>query len=116
MMAALTFSRSAFVGLSFILGYYLLSRRRIGSFLLTFLIILGASLLLPNNPLVERATTGFGRETRMPLLLVVSNISGAHCLPTSWEAPSLWSWLLEKFDVAGHSESARRDAAGRTPP
>ena len=38
MLAALTFSRSAFVGLSLILGYYLLSRLRIGSFLLAFLI------------------------------------------------------------------------------
>ena len=86
MLAALTFSRGAFIGLSLILGYYLLSRLRIGSFLLAFLIILGAGLLLPNNPLVERAATGFeardteaitaGRDRLWRLLL-----------PTFWEAP-----------------------------
>ena len=117
MMAALTFSRSAFIGLSLILGYYLLSRRRIGSFLLAFLIILGASLLLPDNPLVERATTGFGaRDT---------DFGGCHYC---WSCPrylapivthllgsaNYWSWSW--FDPLGHSESPRRDAADRTPP
>ena len=87
MMAALTFSRSAFIGLSFILGYYLLSRRRIGSFLLAFLIILGASLLLPDNPLVERATTGFGaRDTDAITAGRVQHI-WRPLLPTFWEAP-----------------------------
>jgi O-antigen ligase len=86
-LAALTFSRSAFIGLSLILGYYLLSRLRIGSFLLAFLIILGAGLLLPGNPLVERATTGFeARDTDAITAGRVQRIWGP-LLPTFWEAP-----------------------------
>ena len=87
MLAALTFSRSAFIGLSLILGYYLLSRLRIGSFLLAFLIILGAGLLLPDNPLVERATTGFeARDTDAITAGRVQQI-WRPLLPTFWEAP-----------------------------
>ena len=93
MLAALTFSRSAFIGLSLILGYYLLSRLRIGSFLLAFLIILGAGLLLPDNPLVERATTGFvARDTDLDR--GGDDITAGRVqeiwrplLPTFWEAP-----------------------------
>ena len=115
MMAALTFSRGAFIGLSLILGYYLLSRRRIGPFLLAFLIILGAGLLLPDNPLVERATTGFAEperhgchycwSCRTYLAPIVTHLLGS---------ANYWSWSW--FDQLGHSESPRRDAAGRTPP
>ena len=87
MMAALTFSRSAFIGLSLILGYYLLSRLRIGSFLLAFLIILGAGLLLPDNPLFQRATTGFeARDTDAITAGRVQTI-WRPLLPTFWEAP-----------------------------
>ena len=87
MMAALTFSRGAFIGLSLILGYYLLSRLRIGPLLLAFLIILGAGLLLPNNPLVERATTGFqARDTDAITAGRVEHI-WRPLLPTFWEAP-----------------------------
>ena len=116
MMAALTFSRSAFVGLSLILGYYLLSRRRIGSFLLTFLIILGASLLLPNNPLVERATTGFGARDTDAITAGRVQYIWRPLLPTFWEAPiighglgSTWwatpNWRGEMLPV-GHPHSA----------
>ena len=87
MMAALTFSRSAFIGLSLILGYYLLSRRRIGSFLFAFLIILGASLLLPDNPLVERATTGFGARDTDAITAGRVQYIWRPLLPTFWEAP-----------------------------
>ena len=119
MMAALTFSRSAFIGLILILGYYLLSRRRIGSFLLAFLIILGAGLLLPDNPLFQRATTGFeARDTD----------AIRHGCHYCWSCPNYlapivthllgsanyWSWSW--FDRLGHSESPRRDAADRTSP
>ena len=116
MMAALTFSRSAFIGLSLILGYYLLSRRRIGSFLLAFLIILGASLLLPDNPLVERATTGFGaRDTDAITAGRVQHI-WRPLLPTFWEAPIIGhglgstSWatpnLRGEMLPVGHPHSA----------
>ena len=87
MMAALTFSRSAFIGLSLILGYYLLSRLRIGSFLLAFLIILGAGLLLPDNPLVERATTGFEAGDMDAITAGRVHHLWRPLLPTFWEAP-----------------------------
>ena len=116
MMAALTFSRSAFIGLSLILGYYLLSRRRIGSFLLAFLIILGAGLLLPDNPLVERATTGFeARDTDAITAGRVQHI-WRPLLPTFWEAPIIGhglgstSWatpnLRGEMLPVGHPHSA----------
>ena len=114
MMAALTFSRSAFIGLSLILGYYLLSRRRIGSFLLAFLIILGAGLLLPDNPLVERATTGFeARDTDAITAGRVQHI-WRPLLPTFWEAPIIGHGLGSTRWATPNL--ARRDAAGRTPP
>jgi O-antigen ligase len=86
MMAALTFSRGAFIGLSLILGYYLLSRLRIGPFLLACSIILGAGLLLPDNPLVERATTGFQAEDTDAITAGRERI-WRPLLPTFWEAP-----------------------------
>ena len=114
MMAALTFSRGAFIGLSLILGYYLLSRLRIGSFLLAFLIILGAGLLLPDNPLVERATTGFeARDTDAITAGRVQHI-WRPLLPTFWEAPIIGHGLSSTPWATPNS--ARRDAAGRTPP
>ena len=87
MMAALTFSRSAFIGLSLILGYYLLSRLRIGPLLLAFLIILGVGLLLPDNPLFQRATTGF--EARDMDAITAGRVQPLWrpLLPTFWEAP-----------------------------
>ena len=87
MLAALTFSRGAFIGLSLILGYYLLSRLRIGPLLLAFSIILGAGLLLPDNPLFQRATTGFeARDTDAITAGRVQTI-WRPLLPTFWEAP-----------------------------
>ena len=109
MMAALTFSRSAFIGLSLILGYYLLSRRRIGSFLLAFLIILGAGLLLPDNPLVERATTGFeARDTDAITAGRVQHI-WRPLLPTFWEAPIIGHGL-------GSTAWATPNRRGEMPP
>ena len=87
MLAVLTFSRGAFVGLSLILGYYLLSRRRIGQFLLAFSIILGAGLLLPHNPLVERATTGFQAGDTDAITAGRLQYIWRPLLPTFWEAP-----------------------------
>jgi O-antigen ligase len=87
MTAVLTFSRGAFIGLSLILGYYLLSLRRIGQFLLAFSIILGAGSLLPDNALVERATTGFqGADTEVITAGRLDYI-WRPLLPTFWEAP-----------------------------
>ena len=87
MMAALTFSRGAFIGLSLILGYYLLSRLRIGPLLLAFLIILGVGLLLPDNPLFQRATTGFEARDTDAITAGRVNEIWRPLLPTFWEAP-----------------------------
>jgi O-antigen ligase len=87
MMAALTFSRGAFIGLSLILGYYLLSRVRIGPFLLAFFIILGVGLLLPNNPLFQRATTGFDARDTDSITAGRVQYIWRPLLPTFWEAP-----------------------------
>ena len=116
MLAALTFSRGAFIGLSLILGYYLLSRRRIGSFLLAFLIILGAGLLLPDNPLVQRATTGFEAGDTDAITAGRVQSIWRPLLPTFWEAPiighglSSTSWatpdLRGEMPTIGHPHNA----------
>lgn len=56
-MAALTFSRGAFIGLIIILGYYLLTRRHLGQLLLALLVVASVALILP-DAFVERATNG----------------------------------------------------------
>src|SRR5262249_4135403 len=115
MMAALTFSRSAFLGLSLILGYYLLSRLRIGSFLLAFLIILGAGFLLPDDPLVERATTGFAARD-LGAITAGRDQFWRRLLPTFWEAPIIghglnstpWSTPVRRGEMSstGHPHNA----------
>ena len=124
MLATLTFSRSAFIGLSLILGYYLLSRLRIGSFLLAFLIILGAGLLLPDNPLVERATIGIeARDTDAITAGRVQEI-WRPLLPTFWEAPIIghglsstpWATPVRRGEMppSGHPHNAYQILQVRT--
>jgi hypothetical protein len=87
-MAALTFSRGAFVGLAIIVGYFLLTRRRIGQFFLALSIIAGVGFILP-DAFVERATTGF--QSADPHAITAGRLDEIWLplLPTFWEAPIL---------------------------
>jgi hypothetical protein len=84
--AALSFSRGAFVGLCLILGYFLLTRRRIGQFLLAMLVIVSVAWLLP-DAFVERATTGFQTSDEYAITAGRLDEIWRPLLPTFWEAP-----------------------------
>src|SRR5262245_9898106 len=84
-VAALTFSRGAFIGFAIILGYYLLTRRRINQFLLMLSVIVSVSWILP-NAFVERATTGLQTSDEYAITAGRLDI-WRPLLPTFWEAP-----------------------------
>jgi O-Antigen ligase len=115
MMAALTFSRGAFIGLAIILGYYLLTRRRVGQFLLALSIIVGIGLIMP-NAFVERATTGFQTADTDAITAGRLDNIWRPLLPTFWEAPiighglssTLWATpnLRGTMLPVGHPHSA----------
>jgi hypothetical protein len=86
MMAALTFSRGAFTGFTIILGYYLLTRHRIGQFVLALSIIIGIGLILP-DAFVKRATTGFETSDTSAITAGRLDAIWRPLLPTFWEAP-----------------------------
>ena len=113
MMAALTFSRGAFVGLSLILGYYLLTRRRIGQFLLAMSVIVSVALLLP-DAFVERATTGFQTSDEYAITAGRLDDIWRPLLPTFWEAPIIGHGLGSTQWATPNLRGD--DAAGRTPP
>ena len=85
--AALTFSRGAFLGLAVILGYYLLTRRRISQLLLALLVIGSVAWMWPNNAFVERATTGFQTSDEDDITAGRLDQIWRPLLPTFWEAP-----------------------------
>jgi hypothetical protein len=113
--AALTFSRGAFFGLAVIVGYYLLTRRRTGQFLLALSIIVGLVLILP-DAFVERATTGFQTEDTQAITAGRLDEIWRPLLPTFWEAPilghglssTLWATPNLRGDMlpVGHPHSA----------
>ncbi|MBR0706641.1 O-antigen ligase family protein [Bradyrhizobium liaoningense] len=87
-MAALTFSRGAFIGLAIIVGHYLITRRRTGQIVLALSIIVGVTLLLP-GAFVERATTGFATDDTHAITAGRPDMIWRPLLPTFWEAPIL---------------------------
>jgi O-antigen ligase len=113
--AALTFSRGAFFGLAVIVGYYLITRRRIGHFVLALSIIVGVALMLP-DAFVERATTGFDTEDTHAITAGRLDAIWRPLLPTFWEAPILghglgstpWATPVVRGDMlpVGHPHSA----------
>jgi O-antigen ligase len=113
-MAALTFSRGAFIGLAIILFYYLLTRRRINQFLLALSVIVSVAWILP-DAFVERATTGFQTLDEPAITAGRLDIWRA-LLPTFWEAPIIghgiastpWATpnLRGEMWLAGHPHSA----------
>jgi hypothetical protein len=114
-MAALTFSRGAFVGLIIILGYYLLTRRRLGHLLLALLVVASGALLLP-NAFTERAATGFQAADTYAITAGRLDDIWHPLLPTFWEAPiighglssTLWATpnLRGAMLPVGHPHSA----------
>lgn len=89
-LAALTFSRGAFLGLVLIGAYFLLSRRRIAQFGVGLIVILLLALLLP-DAFVERATTGLHQRD-------VSAITAGR-YDDIWHP--LWPWVWES-PLIGH--------------
>ena len=114
-MAALTFSRGAFIGLTIILGYYLLTRRHMGQFLIALSIIVGTGLILP-DAFVERAMTGFQTANTYAITAGRLDDIWRPLLPTFWEAPiighglssTLWATpnLRGAMLPVGHPHSA----------
>jgi O-antigen ligase len=84
-MAALTFSRAAFMGLFMILGYYFLTRSGIKQFLLAVPVLVGVVLILP-DAFFERAETGF-QTTDTTITANRLEQVWRPLLPTFWEAP-----------------------------
>ena len=84
LMAALTFSRGAFIGILLVGMYFMVSRRRAGQLFIGLLVVALAALFLP-HAFVERATTGFARADL--------NIITAGRLDDIWRP--LWPWVWE---------------------
>ncbi|OPY94479.1 hypothetical protein A5906_12960 [Bradyrhizobium sacchari] len=106
MMAALTFSRAAFVGIAIILGSYMWKQRGMGQFLLALFAIVMVLLLLP-DAFIERASTGLATGDqqaitagRLDLWLVLigtfweAPIIGGGLYSTLWATPNLRGLML----------------------
>lgn len=113
--AALTFSRGAFLGLLLIVGYYLISRRRLSQLAAGIVFILFVAIFLP-EAFIERALTGIekgdvraltaGRydDIWRPLWPMVWDkpFLGHGLSSTLWAAPNLRGEMLP----VGHPHSA----------
>lgn len=85
-MAALTFSRAAFVGIGIILGYCVWKQRSMGRFLLALSAIVTVALLLP-DAFVERASTGLATRDEQAITAGRLDEIWRPLLSTFWEAP-----------------------------
>jgi O-antigen ligase len=85
-MAALSFSRAAFVGIGIILGYYVWKQRNIGRFLLALSAIVTVALLLP-DAFFERASTGLAAEDEQAITAGRLDEIWRPLIDTFWEAP-----------------------------
>ncbi|MES9907319.1 MAG: O-antigen ligase family protein [Candidatus Thiodiazotropha sp.] len=111
--AALSFSRSAFLGLIVVGSYLLISRRRFTDFLLALTAVTIIVLLLP-DVFFERATTGI--ENRDTYAITAGRLEGiwAPLFPEFLDSPiwghglssTLWSELNRPYYVVGHPHSA----------
>ncbi|MCG8028688.1 MAG: O-antigen ligase family protein [Candidatus Thiodiazotropha taylori] len=111
--AALSFSRSAFLGLIVVGSYLLISRRRIMDFVLALIAVAIIILLLP-DAFVERATTGI--ESKDTYAITAGRLDGIWIplFPEFLDSPlwghglssTLWSDLNRPYFVVGHPHSA----------
>jgi O-antigen ligase len=85
-MAALTFSRAAFVGIGIILGYYVLKQRSMGRFLLALSAIVTVASLLP-DAFFERASTGLATGDEQAITSGRLDQIWRPLIDTFWEAP-----------------------------
>jgi O-antigen ligase len=85
-MAALTFSRSAFVGIAIILGYCVWKQRSMGKFLLALSAIVMVALLLP-DAFFERASTGLATGDEQAITSGRLDQIWRPLIGTFWEAP-----------------------------
>jgi hypothetical protein len=76
-VAALSFSRAAFVGIGIILGYYVWKQRSMGRFLLARSAIVTVALLL-FDAFFERASTGLATGDEQAITAGRSTKSGVH--------------------------------------
>ncbi|QOZ46259.1 hypothetical protein XH89_24375 [Bradyrhizobium sp. CCBAU 53340] len=91
MMAALTFSRAAFVGIAIILGSYMWKQRRMGQFLLALFAIVTVVFLLP-DAFIERASTGLATGDEQAITAGRLDLWLA-LIGTFWEAPIIGGGL-----------------------
>ncbi|MEW8094862.1 MAG: O-antigen ligase family protein [Candidatus Thiodiazotropha endolucinida] len=111
--AALSFSRSAFLGLIVVGSYLLISRRRFTDFLLALTAVTIIVLLLP-DAFFERASTGI--ENRDAYAITAGRLEGiwAPLFPEFLNSPiwgrglssTLWSEFNRPYYVVGHPHSA----------
>jgi O-antigen ligase len=85
-LAALTFSRAAFVGIGIILGYYVWKQRRMGEFVLALCAIVTVALLLP-DAFFERASTGLATGDEQAITAGRLDQIWRPLIGTFWEAP-----------------------------
>jgi hypothetical protein len=114
-VAALTFSRGAFLGLIIISGYYLLTRRHATGRVLAVCTI-GVLLSILPGAFVDRATTGIQTTDTEAITSGRLNEIWLPLLPTFWEAPiighglrsTLWATpnLNGTMLLVGHPHSA----------
>jgi O-antigen ligase len=91
-MAALTFSRAAFVGIAIILGSYLWKQRSMGRFLLALSAIVMVALLLP-DAFYERASTGLATGNEQAITAGRLDQIWRPLIGTFWEAPIIGNGL-----------------------
>jgi hypothetical protein len=91
-MAALTFSRAAFVGIAIILGSYVWKQRSMGRFLLALSAIVTVALLLP-DAFFERASTGLGTGDEQAITAGRLDLIWRPLIGTFWEAPIIGDGL-----------------------
>ncbi len=111
--AALSFSRSAFLGLIVVGSYLLISRRRFMDFFLALTAVAIIILLLP-DAFIERAATGI--ESKNTYAITAGRLDGiwAPLFPEFLDSPlwghglssTLWSELNRPYFVVGHPHSA----------
>ncbi|MCU7863504.1 MAG: O-antigen ligase family protein [Candidatus Thiodiazotropha sp. (ex Lucinoma borealis)] len=111
--AALSFSRSAFLGLIVVGSYLLITRRRFKDFFLALMVLIVIAILLP-DAFVERASTGF--ESRDAGAITASRLDGIW-VPLFTEfldspiwghglSSTLWSEFNRSRYIVGHPHNA----------
>jgi O-antigen ligase len=95
MMAAMTFSRAAFVGIGITLGCYVWKQRSMGRFLLALSAIATVALLLP-DAFFERASTGLATGDEQAITAGRLDKIWRPLIGTFWEAPIIGHGLSSK--------------------